>query len=117
MPDNLKAYRIFIASPGGLQDERRAFREEIQSYNESESVSRGVLFLPVGWEDTLGGVGPPQSIINEDVRRCDYFLLLLWDRWGSPTNIDRSGYSSGTEEEYRVALECYEDPQRPCGKS
>ena len=111
MPTDLKAYRIFIASPGGLQDERKAFRREVQSYNESEAVHRGVTFIPVGWEETLGGVGRPQSIINEDVRKCDYFLLLLCDRWGSPSSKDGSGYTSGTEEEYSVAMECYEDPE------
>jgi hypothetical protein len=57
MPKDLKAYKVFIASPGGLKEEREAFRDEINSYNESEAVARGVLFDLVGWEATLGGVG------------------------------------------------------------
>ena len=71
MPQPILAYRVFIASPGGLQEERKAFRDVIQSYNETDAVPRGVMFFPVGWELTLAGVGRPQSIINEEVRTCD----------------------------------------------
>jgi hypothetical protein len=46
MPKDLKAYKVFIASPGGLKEEREAFRDEINSYNESEAAPRGVLFDP-----------------------------------------------------------------------
>ncbi len=113
MPTKLTCFRVFIASPGGLGEERRAFRDEIQDYNEAEAIHRGVLFQPFGWEDTLGGVGRPQSLINEDVRSSDFFLLLLWNRWGSPPDVESSRFTSGTEEEYHVALECYEGMDRP----
>ncbi len=114
MPTNLTCLKVFIASPSGLSDERRAFRDEIKQYNESDAIPRGVFFEPVGWEDTLGRVGRPQSIINEDVRESDYFVLLLWDRWGSPpdTKVDQP-FSSGTEEEYHVALKCHGDGALP----
>ncbi|MET0396695.1 MAG: DUF4062 domain-containing protein [Longimicrobiaceae bacterium] len=108
MATDLKAFRVFIASPGGLQDERRAFREALLRYNEMDAIDRGFIFLPVGWEDTLGGVGRPQHIINKDLRACDFFVLVLHDRWGSPP--DREGkYSSGVEEEFQVALACLHD--------
>jgi tetratricopeptide (TPR) repeat protein len=115
VPDQLTHYRVFIASPGGLGDERKAFREALRQYNEEDAVHRGIYFQPVGWELTLGGVGRPQARINEDVRACDLFVLVLWDRWGSsPFPDDQEGdYSSGTEEEYHVALGCYEDDARP----
>lgn len=116
MAGKLTSLKIFIASPGGVADERKAFRSEIQEYNESDAIPRGVLFQPVGWEDTLGSVGRPQAIINEDVRACDYFVLLLWDRWGSPPDVSPSRFSSGTEEEYNVALESYNDQKSPMRK-
>lgn len=112
MPSSITVYRVFIASPGGLQAERAAFRQALARYNELEGVHRGVLFIPVGWEDTLGGVGRPQKLINEDVRSADYMVVLLWDRWGSPTGESATS-TSGTEEEYSVALECLRDPNRP----
>src|SRR4028118_236692 len=108
MPSNLTAYRIFIASPGGLQKEREAFKNIINKYNETDATERNVQFIPVGWEATLGGIGRPQELINEDIRRCDYFILVLWDRWGSRPNKENEGsYTSGTDEEYHVALNCF----------
>ena len=113
MPTPITGLKVFIASPGGLRVEREAFRDEIRAYNESEGLPTGVQFLPVGWEETLGRVGRPQAIINEDVRDADYFILLLCDRWGSPPDVDSSRFSSGTEEEYDVAMECYKDDDSP----
>lgn len=105
MSIDIKGYRVFIATPGGLQPERQAFRRTLEEYNAAEAIPRGVLFIPVGWEDTLGGVGRPQSIINADIALCDYFLLMLCDRWGTPPE-DSGTYTSGTEEEFHLAMHC-----------
>lgn len=110
---DLKGYRIFIATPGGLDEERKAFRKVIEEYNDSDATRRGVIFLPVGWEVTLGGVGRPQGLINKDLRECDYLVLVLWDRWGSPTGNEDTPFTSGTEEEYEVAMECLADRNFP----
>ena len=106
MATQLTHLRVFIASPGGLEAERRTFREEINEFNESDAIARGVFFQPVGWEDTLGGIGRPQAIINEDIRCADFFVLVLWNRWGSPPEANSSRFSSGTEEEFHFALDC-----------
>ena len=114
MAEDIKQYRVFIATPGGLDKEREGFRDTLRDYNEMDAIQRGVLFWPVGWEETLGGVGRPQSIINDEVRSCDYFVMVLWDRWGSSPHKDGEGkYSSGTEEEYHIALECLADKEMP----
>ena len=114
MAEDIKQYRVFIATPGGLDEEREGFRDTLRDYNEMDAVQRGVLFWPVGWEETLGGVGRPQSIINDEVRSCDYFVMVLWDRWGSSPHKEGEGkYSSGTEEEYHIALECLADEKMP----
>jgi Tetratricopeptide repeat/Domain of unknown function (DUF4062) len=107
VPSKITAYRIFIASPRGLEPERQHFREVIQSYNEEGVIERDLLFLPVGWEATLAGVGRPQETINEEVRRSDYFLMLLWDRWGSFTGDPDARFTSGAEEEFSVAQTCH----------
>jgi hypothetical protein len=93
MPKSLTQYRVFIGSPGGLEEERNRFRRILEKYTANDSEPRGVTFHPVGWEDTIGGVGRPQQLINEDLSQCDYAVFILHDRWGSPTS---SGYSSGT---------------------
>ena len=115
MADRITRYKVFIASPGGLQDEREAFRKTILDYNEEiDKLHRDITFMPVGWEDTLGGYGRPQSFINKDIIACDYFILLLWDRWGSPPDTPgKSRYSSACEEEFALALECFKNPAAP----
>ena len=108
MPKPVTAYRVFIASPGGLENERKAFREVLGNYNDSDAIERGVIFLPIGWENTPGGVGRPQQLINEDVRSCDFFVMVLWDKWGSAPQRESDGpYTSGSEEEFTVAQECH----------
>jgi len=103
MPSPLTGYRIFIASPGGLQEIRKAFRELIEKYNTEDAMRRGVVFIPVGWEHTLGGIGRPQALINKDLDECDGFVMVLHDRWGS--NAGGPDGVTGTEEEFNRALE------------
>src|SRR5262249_11236225 len=105
MPRQLVQYRVFIGSPGGLESERKAFRDALTRFNRNYGEPEGVVFAPVGWEDTPGGVGRPQGLINKDLRGCDYAVFVLHDRWGSETG---SGKTSGTEEEWELALELYE---------
>jgi len=112
VPKSIISYRVFLASPGGLQEERKAFRREFEVFNERVALPRGVIFEAIGWEDTLGGSGRPQEIINEELRTCDYFVMLLWDRWGSLPDADGK-FTSGTEEEFHVAQECLADVDRP----
>src|SRR4051812_44093463 len=106
------AYRVFVASPGGLEKERKAFSQALHAYNQAEAIPRGLMFHPVGWEDTLGGLGRPQGMINGEIRGCDFFALLFWARGGSaPDTTGR--YTAATEEEFNVALECVRDPAMP----
>ncbi|QNT68578.1 TPR end-of-group domain-containing protein [Defluviicoccus vanus] len=106
MPRQLTQYRIFIASPGGLQAEREGFRGKLEKFTRLHAEPRGVTFHPVGWEDTLGGAGRPQELINEDLRQCDFAVFVLHDRWGTPTG---SGHTSGTEEEWSLAEQLYQE--------
>lgn len=101
---------MFIASPGGLQPQRQLFRQTLERYNDEIAIMRRAMFMPVGWEDTLAGVGRPQELINEDLKKCDYFVLLLWDRWGSSTEAGPNPkHTSGTEEEFQLAMKLLED--------
>lgn len=105
MPKQLTQYRVFIGSPGGLEAERRCFQDKLRRFTALNAEHRSVHFHPVGWEDTLGGVGRPQALINEDLKQCDYAVFVLHDRWGSAPG---SEYSSGTGEEFALAEALYE---------
>jgi hypothetical protein len=93
----LASHLRVIASPGGLDVERQTFREVVNKHNELDAIRRGVLFIPVGWDLTLAGMGRPQELINQYLTKCDYFVLILSDRWGSKP-AKNGKYTSGTAE-------------------
>jgi Domain of unknown function (DUF4062) len=95
MPRSITQYRVFIGSPSGLEDERKAFKDALEAYTASDAEPRMVTFHPVGWEDTLPGAGRPQGLINEDIKQCDYAIFVWHDRWGSCTSSRRSFISAG----------------------
>ena len=51
----------------------------------------------------MPGYVRPQDKINEDLDKCDYFIGVLWNNWGSRPTTDPDGPTSGFEEEYKRA--------------
>ena len=105
MPRDERALVVFVASPSDLEPERNRLEEVIQELNLSLPHSFGIRFDLVRWE-THGypGVGQdPQDVLNQQMPEPDIFVGLMWSRYGTDTG--RAG--SGTEEEFRQALERY----------
>lgn len=100
MLDNIKIVRVFIGSPGGLEEERRAAREIVNEINQAHSEHWGCQFKLLGWEDTIPGYQRPQSLINLDLDKCQYFIGVLWNRWGTKPDLTEGGFTSGFEEEF-----------------
>src|SRR5690242_4556278 len=95
----LHSLRLFVASPGGVDAEREAVRAIAAEFN-AAMRSHGWLLEVLGWEDRGPVGGRAQADINADVRRCDVFVGVLYDRWGTPTGT----FESGFEEEWSIAL-------------
>lgn len=96
---NLKEISIFIACPDDLISERNKFYEIVERVNKVKAKPDGIFLESRSWKETLPGPGRPQEKINEDLRKCDLVVMLLWKKWGS----DTGAYSSGFEEEYNEA--------------
>ena len=105
----LTQLRVFLATPGGLDSERKLFRETVCEFNEVFAHAEGFVLVPVGWEQVPPGAGRAQGLINKRVRDADYLVVVLRDRWGTTTSAD-SRYTSGTHEELAVAVQCLGDP-------
>ncbi len=105
MSEKQKIIRVFIGSPGGLESERQAAHDAVNSVNRSHSDHWGLQIRLLGWETALPGFVRPQDKINEDLDRCDYFIGVLWNHWGSKPTVDHNGPTSGFEEEYKRAEE------------
>jgi len=106
MPIRLTGYRVFLSWQDGLENEREIFFDTVTKFNYREGVKREVIFIPVDWHAVSKGYGRAQTLINEELCKCDYLIILFWYRWGTPPECDGSqGCTSGTEEEYRKAVE------------
>lgn len=100
-PEGLRAlgftatvYRILIASPSDMQAERLAIREVIHAWNDSHTISLGIVLLSVMWErQAVPEMGDrPQAIINKQlVSDCDMLIGAFGTRIGSPTGDAESG--------------------------
>ena len=93
-------YRVLIASPSDVADERRAIPEIIQQWNRDNALLSKSVLEAVKWEThcTPEMGDRPQEIVNRQVvRSCDILVGVFWTRLGSSTGRE----SSGTVEEIR----------------
>ena len=110
MSENHTIIRIFVASPSGLDQERKAIGEVIERINRRNSSHWLLQFNAVGWEDIVGGNRRAQDIINQGLKTCDYFFGLMADHWGSspyPSEDLEAEHTSGFHEEYELAQKLY----------
>ncbi len=105
----LKVVSVFIGSPGGLEPERRAAKGIVEEINQNHAEHWGCHIKLVGWEATLPGYSRAQSLINQDLDKCDYFIGVVWDHWGSKPDDGESEYTSGFHEEFERATKRYKD--------
>lgn len=107
MPRTVITYKVFLASPGDVQEERGIVRKVIETYNQIHSSDNIRLEL-LCWEDsTHPSFGDyPQDVVNSQIGDdYDVFIGILWARFGTPT----PKYESGTEEEFYRAYERYKN--------
>lgn len=89
-----RVYRILIASPSDVDEEREMAVNAIQAWNDLHSYTRRITLLPLRWEThTAPEYGTrPQEVINRAiVDECDLLVGIFWTRIGSPTGVADSG--------------------------
>src|ERR1700683_3788122 len=89
-----RTYRILIASPSDVDEEREIAVRVIQEWNNLYSYSRNVVLLPLRWETHTGpgyGTRPQEVIDRAIVENCDLLLGIFWTRIGTPTGAAESG--------------------------
>jgi hypothetical protein len=100
------AYKVLIASPSDVPDERSVVSNVIQEWNIENASEYKTVFIPIKWETnaypTIKVEGRPQEFINEQlVRNCDVLIGIFWTKLGTPTGKA----DSGTAEEINEFLE------------
>lgn len=112
MPETVSIVKVFLASPGDLQLERKLANEAIEEINKRVAPYLGFIVELKGWEDTLSASGRPQAIINQELKRCELFIGLMWKKWGTPPDAEGK-YSSGFEEEFEISFENFKESGAP----
>lgn len=110
--ENRKVLRVFLASPGDLAEERRLAKAVVDDINDCWASELGYQVQLIGWEDTVSVFGRPQSIINQDLERCELFIGMLYKRWGTPPSSE-GPYTSGFEEEFEISVRNHRKVGRP----
>ena len=115
----MKKIRIFISSPGDVQQERLIAKKVIANLN--RIYSQYLELETIMWEDLpLEATSSFQDGINYFLEKApiDIAIFILWSRLGSNPGQsyrkpDGSEYQSGTEYEFDMMYALWEQTKRP----
>lgn len=109
MSEQITKYKIFLASPSDLSEERLAAEEVINELNLVHGSKKGYMLELLKWEThSVPGIAANhvQQLINKDIdQNYDIFIGMLWTKFGTPTMLSESG----TEEEFNIAYARYKE--------
>ncbi|TDE02811.1 hypothetical protein [Jiangella asiatica] len=88
--------RIFLASPGGLEDERAAARACASEHGVRRDGVSNVTYEVIEWDRVRGTARRAQEAINELIAESHFMIVLFKSAWGSEPGSPW-GYTSGTE--------------------
>ncbi len=94
MPFQADTYRVLIASPSDMPQERQAATEAINEWNAQHAAAEAVVLLPVKWETHAmpqAGVRPQEAINAQLVRTSDVLIGMFWTKIGTATGVADSG--------------------------
>ncbi|MCZ4243619.1 hypothetical protein [Pedobacter punctiformis] len=105
MPEIVKKFKILIASPSDVIDERESIVEIVSELNQTYGNRNNIIIELIKWEThSAPGVSTSdtQSLIDHDLGKdYDLFVGILWKKFGTKTQK----YDSGTEQEFRNVYE------------
>lgn len=101
MPFDAEIFRILVASPGDVGEERNVIPEVINEWNAVYAYSNKKALMPIKWETHSSPIlgDRPQGIINDQVvKDCDLLVGLFWTRIGTQTGVSISGTAEEIEQ-------------------
>lgn len=105
-----RTFRVFVASPGDVHEERSSMPKVVESLNKTLGNLLNVGVELWRWEaDAPPAVGEPQALIDPEIDAADVVLVIFWNRFGTPT---ASG-TTGTESEVLRSLRRWGEVRRP----
>src|SRR5437868_3524790 len=103
--------KVFIASPGDVQDERNLFSMILEEIRFNLAAHLDINLEAVKWEThSWPAAGEDaQDVINRQIGDYDVFVGIMWRRFGTPTKHAESG----TQEEFERAFGLFKKYGRP----
>jgi hypothetical protein len=89
-----ETYRVLIASPSDLTEERQVATEAINDWNAQHAAAESIVLLPVKYETHAFpqvGIRPQQAINDQLVSKCDILIGMFWTKFGTDTGVAESG--------------------------
>lgn len=105
MPEHIPFIRIFVSSPGDVNDERKIALDVIEQLPYRPTFREKVAFRVIAWDKPGAGTPmratlTPQDAINRGLptpSECDIVIVIFWSRMGTPfIHTDGMEYQSGT---------------------
>ena len=118
MPENVLSLRVFLSSPGDVNDERKAVLEALDRLPNRPSFREKITFRVIAW-DKPGADTPmlatmsPQEAIDAGLPKpseCDIVITIFYSRMGTSFTMHGTPYLSGTQYELLDALNCDNPP-------
>jgi len=126
MNDQSVVFRIFLASPGDVSDERELARTVIDQIRHERAFKDRLNIECIAWDQPGAEVAmeatmTPQMAIDKGLPKpseCDLVVVILWSRMGTPLSLeytkpDGSIFESGTEWEYHDAITAAKQSGKP----
>jgi hypothetical protein len=109
-PIVMRQVRIFVSSPGDCAQERALLDEAVERINKSAIDRSGILLRTFAWEhNVVPRIGPPpQAVVDEQTPLCDIYIGIMSARFSGDGTRE-----SGTEQEFRQALDQFGDTGQP----
>lgn len=94
MPTRSLTYRILVASPSDLAEERQAATEVVYEWNAQHAAAESVVLLPIKPETHAmpqSGLRPQEAVNRQLVHGSDILIGMFWTKIGSDTGVAESG--------------------------
>lgn len=105
MPYPANVFRVIIASPSDVEEERKVARKAIYKWNDLHSEEKKLVLLPVGWETHSSpetGERTQETINKQILKNADLLIGIIWTRIGTPTGKAESGTVEEFEEHIKA---------------
>lgn len=107
---SVRVIKLLLSSPGDVAEERDRVSRAVFRFNQESVEEKGLFIKLIRWEDMAPQIGPgAQNVINKQIGEYDLFIGIMWNRFGTRTDVA----ASGTKEEFDAAVELWKENGKP----